>query len=145
MRLCYIESFWLHSGAYRPGQAPTSKQPLLTLGATANRARTLVIFCGTHLQHLHATKTNAANAPVAAYCLRLGICVRINSIKGYRCSIFSFSIPMAASTSSSKGTNPFRRKKTLIAVMGATGSGKSSLIGALTGRYDIVGHALESG
>ena len=52
---------------------------------------------------------------------------------------------MAASTSSWKRTNPFGRKEALIAVMGATGSGKSSLIGALTGRDDIVGHALESG
>lgn len=52
---------------------------------------------------------------------------------------------MATSTDLSKGTNPFRREKALIAVMGATGSGKSSLIGAITGRDDIVGHALESG
>ncbi len=52
---------------------------------------------------------------------------------------------MATSMSSSNGTNPFRKKKALIAVMGATGSGKSSLIGAITGREDIVGHALESG
>lgn len=52
---------------------------------------------------------------------------------------------MATSTGLLKGTNPFRREKALIAVMGATGSGKSSLIGAITGRDDIVGHALESG
>ena len=53
--------------------------------------------------------------------------------------------PMATLRSSSNGTNPFRKRKALIAVMGATGSGKSSLIGAITGRKDIVGHALESG
>ena len=46
---------------------------------------------------------------------------------------------------SPKDNNPFRKKKALVAVMGATGSGKSSLIGAITGRADIVGHALESG
>ena len=35
--------------------------------------------------------------------------------------------------------------KVYIAVMGATGSGKSSLISSITGREDIVGHNLESG
>ena len=58
---------------------------------------------------------------------------------------FTHFILMATSMSSANGTNPFRKKKALIAVMGATGSGKSSLIGAITGREDIVGHALESG
>ena len=58
---------------------------------------------------------------------------------------FTFFTPMATSTRSSNGTNPYRKEKALIAVMGATGSGKSSLIGAITGREDIVGHTLESG
>ena len=52
---------------------------------------------------------------------------------------------MATSTIPSKNTDPFPKEKALIAVMGATGSGKSSLIGAIIGRNDIVGHTLESG
>ena len=35
--------------------------------------------------------------------------------------------------------------KVYIAVMGATGSGKSSLISSITGKEGIVGHNLETG
>lgn len=38
-----------------------------------------------------------------------------------------------------------KTNKAYIAVMGATGSGKSSLISSITGKEGIVGHELESG